>query len=125
MTRFHDMAADAGRACDFLKALTNPSRLIILCLLAEGEKSVSELEALLRLRQPTLSQQLARLRAERLVETRRAGKMIYYRLASSEARQVIELLYELFCAPGAAAEAGRIEADGAPRPQSDGLPDHI
>jgi ArsR family transcriptional regulator, virulence genes transcriptional regulator len=125
MTRFHDMAADAGRACDFLKALTNPNRLIILCLLAEGEKSVSELEALLRLRQPTLSQQLARLRAEQLVETRRAGKMIYYRLASSEARQVIELLYELFCAPGAAAEAGRVEAAGAALPHPDGMPDHI
>ena len=64
-----DMAADAERACDFLKALTNPSRLMILCQLAEGEKSVGQLEELLRLRQPTLSQQLARLREDRLVET--------------------------------------------------------
>lgn len=92
------MAANAERACDFLKALTNPNRLIILCQLAEGEKSVGQLEALLSLRQPTLSQQLARLRADQLVETRRDGKMIYYRLASPEARRVIELLYELFCA---------------------------
>jgi ArsR family transcriptional regulator len=52
----------------------------------------------LKLRQPTLSQQLARLREEALVETRRSGKMIYYRLASTDARQVIELLYQLFCA---------------------------
>ena len=70
-----NMAADAERACDFLKALTNPSRLMILCQLAEGEKSVGQLEELLRLRQPTLSQQLARLREDRLVEARRDGKM--------------------------------------------------
>ena len=96
-----DMAADAERACDFLKALTNPSRLMILCQLAEGEKSVGQLEELLRLRQPTLSQQLARLREDRLVETRRDGKTVHYRLASPEARRLIELLYELFCAPDA------------------------
>jgi DNA-binding transcriptional ArsR family regulator len=61
----------------------------------------------LKLRQPTLSQQLARLREEALVETRRSGKMIYYRLASTDARQVIELLYQLFCATDAeAAPAG-------------------
>ncbi len=98
------MAADAGRACDFLKALTNPSRLLILCQLAAGEKSVGELEGLLRLRQPSLSQQVARLREDQLVETRRHGRMIYYHLASEEARQVIELLYALFCIPGARPE---------------------
>jgi ArsR family transcriptional regulator, virulence genes transcriptional regulator len=117
MAAFRDMAADAERACDFLKALTNPSRLMILCQLADGEKSVGELEGLLRLRQPTLSQQLARLREDQLVETRRHGKMIYYRLASDEARQVIELLYELFCSPGARteprADAVRLAEDGS------------
>jgi ArsR family transcriptional regulator, virulence genes transcriptional regulator len=97
MTDPHTMAANALRASDFLKALANPHRLLILCHLAEGEMSVGELEQLLKLRQPTLSQQLARLREDALVDTRRAGKMIYYRLASSEARQVIELLYQLFC----------------------------
>jgi DNA-binding transcriptional ArsR family regulator len=118
------MAADAEQACDFLKALTNPSRLLILCQLAEGEKSVGQLEELLGLRQPTLSQQLARLREDRLVETRRHGKMVYYRLASHEARQVIELLYELFCDPGPRtelrAEAVRVadEGRGAGRPRS-------
>jgi ArsR family transcriptional regulator len=119
-----DMAADAERTCAFLKALTNPSRLMILCQLADGEKSVGELEGLLGLRQPTLSQQLARLREDQLVETRRHGKMIYYRLASHEARQVIELLYELFCVPGARPEP-RGEAlrradggQGAERPRS-------
>ena len=97
MTDPQAMAANALRASDFLKALANPHRLLILCHLAEGEMSVGELEQLLKLRQPTLSQQLARLREDALVDTRRAGKMIYYRLASTEARQVIELLYELFC----------------------------
>ncbi len=110
------MAADAEQACDFLKALTNPSRLLILCQLAEGEKSVGQLEELLRLRQPTLSQQLARLREDRLVETRRHGKMVYYRLASHEARRVIELLYQLFCIPGARTDPS---AD-ALRPADDG-----
>jgi DNA-binding transcriptional ArsR family regulator len=112
------MAADAERACDFLKALTNPSRLMILCQLADGEKSVGELEGLLSLRQPTLSQQLARLREDQLVETRRHGKMIYYRLASDEARQVIQLLYDLFCVPGARTEPRA----GAFRPADDGRP---
>jgi ArsR family transcriptional regulator len=92
------MAANALRASELLKVLANPHRLLILCHLAEGELSVGELEQLLKLRQPTLSQQLARLREDRLVDTRRAGKMIYYRLASTDARRLIQLLYELFCA---------------------------
>ena len=96
------MVANALHASDFLKALANPHRLLILCHLAEGELSVGELEQLLKLRQPTLSQQLARLREDALVDTRRVGKMIYYRLASNEARRAIELLYDLFCGAGAA-----------------------
>ena len=91
------MVDNAKRASDFLKALAHESRLMILCILAEGEKSVSELEDLLNLRQPTVSQQLARLRADGLVSTRRDGKAIYYRLASEEARVVIGAIYEVFC----------------------------
>jgi DNA-binding transcriptional ArsR family regulator len=91
------MAASAKRASDFLKALAHESRLIILCILAEGEKSVSELEDILNLRQPTVSQQLARLRADGLVSTRRNGKTIYYSLASEETRIVIGVIYEVFC----------------------------
>lgn len=102
------MAANALRASDFLKTLANSHRLLILCHLAEGDRSVGELERLLKLRQPTLSQQLARLREEALVETRRSGKMIYYRLASNDARRVIELLYDLFCAPDAEAASTAI-----------------
>ena len=91
------MMKNAQRATDFLKALANENRLLFLCLLAEGEKSVTELESSLNLRQPTVSQQLGRLRAENLVKTRRDGKVIYYSLASEEARQVIGLVYQLFC----------------------------
>lgn len=91
------MVGSAKRASDFLKALAHESRLMILCFLAESEKSVSELEELLNLRQPTVSQQLARLRADGLVTTRRDGKTIYYTLAGDEARVVINAVYEVFC----------------------------
>jgi DNA-binding transcriptional ArsR family regulator len=91
------MVGNAKRASDFLKALAHESRLMILCILAEGEKSVGELEDILELRQPTVSQQLARLRADGLVATRRNGKAIYYSLASEEARVVIGAIYDVFC----------------------------
>ena len=93
------MMDSAESASGFLKALANENRLLLLCLLAGGERSVTELESLLDLRQPTVSQQLARLRADNLVSHRRDGKTIYYSLASDEARQIIDLLYQLFCAP--------------------------
>jgi DNA-binding transcriptional ArsR family regulator len=96
-TELDRMVDNAKRASDFLKALAHESRLMILCILAERERSVSELEDLLRLRQPTVSQQLARLRADGLVSTRRDGKAIYYKLASEEARTVIGAIYDVFC----------------------------
>ncbi len=92
-----DVFENANRASKFLKALANDNRLVILCTLVDGEKNVGELEEILGIRQPTLSQQLARLRSENLVDTRRKSKQIYYRLVSDEAEQMIELLYELFC----------------------------
>jgi DNA-binding transcriptional ArsR family regulator len=91
------MIDNAKRASNFLKALAHESRLVILCILAEGEKSVSELEHELDLRQPTVSQQLARLRADGLVSPRRDGKIIYYILASEEARTIIGAIYDVFC----------------------------
>jgi ArsR family transcriptional regulator, virulence genes transcriptional regulator len=91
------MFENAKRASNFLKALAHESRLIILCILGDGEKSVGELEEQLDLRQPTVSQQLARLRADGLVSTRREGKVIYYSLASEEARAVIATVYDQFC----------------------------
>ncbi len=98
MSRQEDAFVNASRASKFLKALANDNRLVILCSLAEGEKNVGELERILGIRQPTLSQQLARLRSDELVETRRDSRQIYYGLASNEAKQMIELLYKLFCA---------------------------
>jgi DNA-binding transcriptional ArsR family regulator len=91
------MADKAKKAATFLKALAHENRLMILCILSQGEKSVSELERLLELRQPTVSQQLARLRADGLVSTRRDGKIIYYSLASEEARTIIGAIYDVFC----------------------------
>lgn len=88
---------NAHEASELLKALSHEARLVILCLLAEGEKSVTEIEQILGLRQPAVSQQLARLRADDLVETRRDGKNIYYSLARPEIRQVIEALHDAFC----------------------------
>ncbi len=91
------MSESAKAACDLLRGLAQETRLMIMCMLAEGEKSVSELEALLNLRQPAVSQQLARLRADRLVQTRREGQTIYYSLGSKEAHRVITVLYDLYC----------------------------
>lgn len=104
-----DIFDNAKRASRFLKALANENRLVILCTLAEGEKNVSDLEKILGIRQPTLSQQLARLRADDLVSTRRDSKQIFYSLASEEAEQMMGLLYELFCDESAAGakEAGK------------------
>ena len=92
-----ELSENAKRASNFLKALANENRLIILCCLAEGERNVGELETMLGIRQPSLSQQLARLRSDGLVKTRRDSKQVYYRLASEEAQQMIDLLYEMFC----------------------------
>ncbi len=94
-----NMGGHAQEASSFLKALGHEGRLMILCHLSSGEKTVTELEHLLSARQASVSQQLARLRLEGLVSYRREGKTIYYSLASGKARQTIELLYEMFCAP--------------------------
>jgi DNA-binding transcriptional ArsR family regulator len=93
------MLSNAKLASEFLKALSHEVRLLILCFLIEGEKSVTEIEKMLKLRQPAVSQQLARLRADGLVETRRNGKNIYYSLARTEVRDVIGALHDAFCRP--------------------------
>jgi ArsR family transcriptional regulator len=89
--------SNATQASDFLKALGQESRLLILCSLLTGEKSVTELERFLSARQAAVSQQLARLRLQGLVKTRREGKAIYYRLTDDRPRGIIEVVYELFC----------------------------
>jgi DNA-binding transcriptional ArsR family regulator len=91
------MMRNAQRASNFLKAISHDGRLMILCHLATGEKSVTELEELLSARQAAVSQQLSRLRLEGLVEPRRDGKAIYYSLTDNRALQIIEVVYDLFC----------------------------
>ncbi|PVA10699.1 transcriptional regulator [Pelagivirga sediminicola] len=91
------MMENARNASQFLKAISHEGRLMILCHLATGEKSVTELEQLLSSRQAAVSQQLARLRSEGLVAPRREGKAIYYRLTDPRAIQILDLVYDLFC----------------------------
>lgn len=91
------MIENATRATEFMKALAHEGRLLILCRLATGEKSVTELEELLSSRQAAVSQQLARLRLEGLVSTRREGKTIYYSLKDARAVRMLELLFDMFC----------------------------
>ncbi|HDZ83051.1 MAG TPA: transcriptional regulator [Roseobacter sp.] len=91
------MADNAVRASNFLKAISHEGRLMILCHLASGEKSVTELEELLSARQAAVSQQLSRLRLEGLVVPRRDGKTIFYRLADDRPKQIMEVVYDLFC----------------------------
>ncbi|MFM8511546.1 MAG: ArsR/SmtB family transcription factor [Betaproteobacteria bacterium] len=87
----------AAVACRLLKALSNPDRLLLLCQLSQGEKTVGELESLVGIVQPTLSQQLGVLREEGLVSTRREGKHIHYTLSSPQAMAVMGVLYQQFC----------------------------
>lgn len=94
-----EMAKSAGRATRLLKALANERRLMILCQLAERELSVGELQARLGMGQAQLSQQLARLRRDRLVKTRREAQTIHYSLAGDEAARILDELYGLYCAP--------------------------
>jgi DNA-binding transcriptional ArsR family regulator len=108
---FSRMIANAAKATSLLKALANKHRLIILCHVAGGEKSVGELEELLGMRQPHLSQHLARLRRDELVKTRRDSRTIYYELdEGSVAAEVVQLLYQFYCAPrGAKGQKRRVK----------------
>lgn len=91
------LQAAAGQACGLLKTLANPDRLLLLCQMTQGEFCVSDLETITGIRQPTLSQQLTVLREEKLVNTRREGKQVFYSIASKEAMAVLEVLYTLYC----------------------------
>ena len=92
-----ELADNAREASEFLKALANETRLIILCMLIDGEKSVSQIERKLDARQPFVSQQLARLRADDLVEARREGKNVYYSIARPEVVDIVSSLHQAFC----------------------------
>lgn len=91
------MMKNAEAASNFLKAISHEGRLMILCHLASGEKSVTDLEDLLSSRQSAVSQQLTRLRLEGLVKPRRDGKTIYYSLMDDRPKQIMEVVYDLFC----------------------------
>lgn len=91
------MRASATEACRMMKALSNPDRLLLLCQMTQGEVRVSELEVLVGIGQPTLSQQLGVLRTHGLVSTRRDGKNIYYQISNPQALAIIGVLYEQFC----------------------------
>ena len=87
-------------ACGFLKLFANEVRLDILCLLVDGEKSVGEIGRLIGVRQSTISQQLARLRYDNAVTTRRHGKRVFYRLADDRVARIVEVIYDVFCQDG-------------------------
>jgi len=112
-----DMDKIMASACDasaLLKAISHEGRLMILCALVTGEKSVTELEELLHARQAAVSQQLARLRMEGLVTPRRDGKAIYYSLADDRPKRILETIYDMFCTvPGTAADETQPAASGA------------
>lgn len=92
-----DLEPRAEEAAQLLAAMANPKRLLILCNLLEQERSVSGLAQIVGLEQSPLSQHLSKLRALRLVKTRRDGQTIYYRLASGAVTRVLTTLYEIYC----------------------------
>jgi ArsR family transcriptional regulator, virulence genes transcriptional regulator len=106
-----ELKAHALRATALLKAMSNPARLMVLCQLAEGEKSVGELESAVSLSQSGLSQHLALLRRESIAVTRRQGQTIFYRLSSEEAAAVMRTLYAIFCGQ----TAGKRPSRAAPK----------
>jgi DNA-binding transcriptional ArsR family regulator len=92
-----ELQSRAKRATDLLKAMSNPVRLLVLCQLAEGEKSVGELEKVVDVSQSALSQHLALLRSRGIVASRRAGQTIFYSLTGREASALLAALYEVYC----------------------------
>lgn len=105
------MESVAGEVSELMRALANPHRLLLLCQLVEGEKSVGELAEALGLRQPTVSQHLALMRREDLVRTRREGQVVRYRLGRPEVERMMRFLHDTFCGPQAAASGGRAAAE--------------
>ena len=96
-SQFDDMAKHAFQATELLKALSSESRLMILCILVDGEKSAGQLNKLTNRTQSSVSQELARLRRQGLVESRREGRTVYYSIKSEEARHIISTLHEIYC----------------------------
>lgn len=101
--RIAELQANARRAAPLLRAMSNPSRLVILCQLAEGERSVGELEEAVGISQSGISQHLAVLRREQIVATRRDKQTVYYSLASADVVALMATLHRVFCKPAARA----------------------
>ncbi|MGF1455207.1 MAG: ArsR/SmtB family transcription factor [Alphaproteobacteria bacterium] len=97
VNKFSGMEQSLDAASQLLKSMASPHRLMILCMLAEGETSVSDLAAALEIRQPTVSQHLTRLRLDQLVTTRRDGQTVYYRLTEGPAEAIIQILHDAYC----------------------------
>jgi DNA-binding transcriptional ArsR family regulator len=94
-----DLLAKARKASELLKALSHDGRLLMLCLLAEGEKTVSEIEEIMDMPQAAVSQQLARLRLDQLVSARREGRNIHYSISDPNVKAIIDTLHKLYCEP--------------------------
>lgn len=94
---FDELRASADKASGLMRVMANSDRLMLLCQLSQGEKSVGELEDILDIRQPTLSQQLTVLREAELVATRREGKNIFYNISSQSALAVMRVLSQEIC----------------------------
>ncbi|HQT79019.1 MAG TPA: metalloregulator ArsR/SmtB family transcription factor [Rhodopila sp.] len=107
------MQEAADQAAELLKSLGNRHRLLVLCQLTDGERSVGDLAAFLGLRDSTVSQHLSLLRRDGLVTTRRDGQTILYSIASTPARRVLETLFEIFCKPNALCAVPRDVDQGA------------
>ena len=109
------MEAAADRASDLLKALANRHRLLIICQLLDGERSVGDLAEFLGLRDSTVSQHLALLRKDGLVAARRDAQTIYYSIASEPAREILTTLYRVYCAPSHATSPNKTSRKKAMR----------
>ncbi|UYN93939.1 MAG: helix-turn-helix transcriptional regulator [Enhydrobacter sp.] len=94
-----EVKSRAREAADFLKSMANDRRLVVLCELVKGERTVGELEAVAGLSQSALSQHLAKLREAKVVKTRRESQTIHYSLADAGVKRLIDVLYELYCRP--------------------------
>lgn len=102
-----ELLGRAGEASEFLKKLANPNRLMIVCALVEGERSVRDLEDTLGIRQPGLSQQIAELRDAGLIAGRKESKSVFYRLADGRVKAIVSLLYTMFCEPNPGTETAK------------------
>lgn len=94
-----DLAQKAEEVAELLTAMGNPKRLLALCAMMDGERSVNELADLVEMRAPALSQHLAKMRAMKIVATRREAQTVYYRLASPQIEEVLQTLHRLYCVP--------------------------